>query len=101
MTWRIYVEPFTRPLFFVWSRLTRGKTLGVRAVAMDAQGRVLMVQHTYLAGWWLPGGGVDRGETTPGVRSKLAWRPIASAGLLAHQHQVGARASVRGVTAST
>ena len=28
MTWRIHVEPFTRPLFFVWSRLTRGKTLG-------------------------------------------------------------------------
>ena len=54
MTWRIHVEPFTRPLFFVWSRLTRGKTLGVRAVAVDAQGRVLMVRHTYLKGWWLP-----------------------------------------------
>lgn len=66
MTWRIHVEPFTRPLFFAWSRLTRGKTLGVRAVAVavDAEGRVLMVRHTYLAGWWLPGGGVDRGETT-------------------------------------
>ncbi|MDQ1155469.1 NUDIX domain-containing protein [Brevundimonas sp. SORGH_AS_0993] len=67
MTWRIQVEPFTRPLFFAWSRLTRGKTLGVRAVAVDAQGRVLLVRHTYLAGWWLPGGGVDRGETTQGA----------------------------------
>ena len=64
MTWRIHVEPFTRPLFFAWSRLTRGKTLGVRAVAVDGEGRVLLVKHTYLAGWWLPGGGVDRGETT-------------------------------------
>lgn len=64
MTWRIHVEPFTRPLFFAWSRMTRGKTLGVRAVAVDARGRVLMVRHTYLKGWWLPGGGVDRGETT-------------------------------------
>ncbi|MFN3837902.1 MAG: NUDIX domain-containing protein [Brevundimonas sp.] len=64
MTWRIHVEPFTRPLFFAWSRLTRGKTLGVRAVAVDGDGRVLMVRHTYLKGWWLPGGGVDRGETT-------------------------------------
>ena len=63
MTWRIHVEPFTRPLFFAWSRLTRGKTLGVRAVATDAGGRVLLVRHTYLKGWWLPGGGVDRGET--------------------------------------
>ena len=62
--WRIHVEPFTRPFFFAWSRLTRGKTLGVRAVAVDAQGRVLMVRHTYLKGWWLPGGVVDRGETT-------------------------------------
>ncbi len=63
-TWRRHVEPFTRPLFFAWSRLTRGKTLGVRGVAVDAEGRVLLVKHTYLAGWWLPGGGVDRGETT-------------------------------------
>ncbi len=62
--WRIHVEPFTRPLFFAWSRLTRGKTLGVRAVAVDGEGLVLLVKHTYLAGWWLPGGGVDRGETT-------------------------------------
>ncbi|MBA4806659.1 NUDIX domain-containing protein [Brevundimonas sp.] len=63
-TWRTHIEPFTRPLFFVWSRLTRGKTLGVRGVAVDAGGRVLLVKHTYLAGWWLPGGGVDKGETT-------------------------------------
>lgn len=64
MNWRQRVEPFTRPLFFAWSRLARGKTLGVRAVAVDAEGRVLLVKHTYIAGWWLPGGGVDRGETT-------------------------------------
>lgn len=63
-TWRRHVEPFTRPLFFVWSRASRGMTLGVRALAVDGEGRVLLVEHTYLAGWWLPGGGVDRGETT-------------------------------------
>ena len=63
-TWRTRIEPFTRPLFFAWSRMTRGKTLGVRAVAVDAAGRVMLVKHTYLHGWWLPGGGVDRGETT-------------------------------------
>ncbi len=64
MNWRILVEPFTRPLFFAYSRLTRGMTLGVRSVAVDPQSRVMLVKHTYLAGWWLPGGGVDRGETT-------------------------------------
>lgn len=63
-TWRTRIEPFTRPLFFAWSRMSRGMTLGVRGVAVDAEGRVLLVKHTYLAGWWLPGGGVDRGETT-------------------------------------
>ncbi|MDO1558168.1 NUDIX domain-containing protein [Brevundimonas sp. 2R-24] len=63
MTWRRAVEPYSRPLFFAWSRLSRGKTLGVRGLAVDAEGRVLLVEHTYLHGWWLPGGGIDRGET--------------------------------------
>ncbi len=62
--WRTRIEPFTRPLFFVWSRLSRGMTLGVRVIATDEQGQILLVKHTYLHGWWLPGGGVDRGETT-------------------------------------
>ena len=62
--WRARIEPFTRPLFFALSRATRGMTLGVRVVASDGVGKVLLVRHTYLPGWWLPGGGVDRGETT-------------------------------------
>lgn len=63
MSWRRRIEPFTRPIFFAVSRMTRGMTLGVRAVVTDRAGRVLLVKHTYLPGWWLPGGGVDRGET--------------------------------------
>ena len=62
-TWRTRIEPFTRPLFFAHARASRGMTLGVRGVAVDAAGRVLLVKHTYLHGWWLPGGGVERGQT--------------------------------------
>lgn len=62
-TWRAQLEPFTRPLFFAHARASRGMTLGVRGVAVDANGRVLLVKHTYLHGWWLPGGGVERSQT--------------------------------------
>ena len=38
-------------------------TLGVRAIICDGQGRVLLVRHTYVPGWYLPGGAVDPGES--------------------------------------
>lgn len=42
--------------------LTSPTTLGVRAIATDRSGRVLLVRHTYVNGWHLPGGAVDGGE---------------------------------------
>jgi ADP-ribose pyrophosphatase YjhB (NUDIX family) len=43
--------------------LTRGMTLGVRAACFDAEGRIFLVRHTYVPGWYMPGGGVERNET--------------------------------------
>jgi 8-oxo-dGTP pyrophosphatase MutT (NUDIX family) len=38
-------------------------SLGVSAIATTPDGRVILVKHTYRSGWYLPGGGVTRGET--------------------------------------
>ena len=40
----------------------RPLTLGVR-VMMIQNDQVLLVRHTYMEGWFMPGGGVKRGET--------------------------------------
>jgi len=45
----------------VW-RITRPRTIGVRAVLLDAEDRIALVRHTYIEGWYLPGGGVKKGE---------------------------------------
>lgn len=51
------------PVFRTWWRLRRGATLGVRGLACDDAGHILLVRHTYAAGWHLPGGGVESRET--------------------------------------
>jgi ADP-ribose pyrophosphatase YjhB (NUDIX family) len=63
MPWQRMLQPFLWPLYQVHSRLFRSVTLGVRGLVLNQAGEVLMVEHTYMRGWYLPGGGVERGET--------------------------------------
>jgi ADP-ribose pyrophosphatase YjhB (NUDIX family) len=59
---RVRFEPALRRAFHLYWRFARGMTLGVRAVVLDDQNRVFLVKHSYVAGWHLPGGGVEVGE---------------------------------------
>jgi 8-oxo-dGTP pyrophosphatase MutT (NUDIX family) len=56
-------EPQIRWVFHFYWRLVRSMTLGVRAVVLDADNKVFLVKHSYVPGWYLPGGGVEVGES--------------------------------------
>lgn len=58
----------TRIAHFVYFFI-KGMTIGVRAACFDDQGRLFLVRHSYIPGWHMPGGGVERRET---VREALA-----------------------------
>lgn len=55
-------QKLTQTAFLTVSRFTRGMTMGVRALVVDDSERVLLVRHTYVNGWYFPGGAIDPGE---------------------------------------
>lgn len=59
-----------RRLLHTYFRITRGLTVGVRAVVRTEEGKFLLVRHTYTPGWFFPGGGVERGESCEDALSR-------------------------------
>lgn len=46
----------------LWWFVRRPRTFGVRAIAVTPQGEIVLVRHSYLRGWYCPGGGCKRRE---------------------------------------
>ena len=57
--------------------LFRPLTMGVK-IMLVRDDQVLLVRHTYLAGWFLPGGGVKRGEALEEAARREAWEEIGA-----------------------
>lgn len=50
-----------QPLYLTCRAISCPTTVGVSAL-VECGGKIVLVRHSYLPGWHLPGGGVDRGE---------------------------------------
>src|SRR5438874_8080135 len=79
-TLRRALDPAIRRVLHTYWRFARGMTLGVRALVIDPQGRIFLVKHSYVAGWHLPGGGVEVGET---IHDALARELLEEGGITA------------------
>ncbi|TQR31449.1 NUDIX domain-containing protein [Brevibacillus brevis] len=54
-------------------RIRKPLTLGVRVIVTDKEKGVLLIRHTYVHGWYLPGGGVERGESFGEAARRELW----------------------------
>ncbi|TXH35929.1 MAG: NUDIX domain-containing protein [Rhodospirillaceae bacterium] len=64
--------PFLERLRNVLRHLWGMKAIGICAIVRNAQGEILLVKHTYRFDWYLPGGGLRRGEApADGIRREL------------------------------
>jgi 8-oxo-dGTP pyrophosphatase MutT (NUDIX family) len=78
------IRPFAtllnRTLRLYW-RIAKPRTFGVRALVLGPDGRVLLVKHTYDRYWYLPGGGVRRGESPEAALARETREEIGIAAL--------------------
>ena len=56
------MEKFLTNILHIFFGITRPLTIGARCIIHDGAGSVMLVRHTYISGWHLPGGGVEVGE---------------------------------------
>ena len=61
----------------IYCFLFRPKFLGVRVMLIQ-NGQVLLVRQTYLPGWFMPGGGVKRGETLDNAARREAREEVGA-----------------------
>ena len=57
------MEKFITKILHIFFGITRPLTMGARCIIHDGAGSVMLVRHTYISGWHLPGGGIEVGET--------------------------------------
>lgn len=67
---RHMLEPIIRSFIHQYSRFSRPNLLDARALVIDGNGRVFLVKHSYIDGWYLPGGGVEPGESAVSALSR-------------------------------
>ncbi|MBS1250960.1 MAG: RNA pyrophosphohydrolase [Chloroflexi bacterium] len=60
----------------IW-RVARPLTVGVRVILIR-EGTVLLVKHTYQNKWFLPGGGVKKGETVEAAARREAKEEVGA-----------------------
>lgn len=77
-----FVSGVRQSVFRTWFRLSRPMTLGVRGLIENPDGEVLLLRHTYVSGWFFPGGGVERGEP---AHQALARELVEEAGIVLGQ----------------
>lgn len=88
IAWRYRIAG--RAMRLYW-KVRRPRTFGVRALLTDPAGRIALVRHQYVAGWYLPGGGVDKRESAEAairreLREEIGVTQAAITGLLGVYH---------------
>ena len=57
--------------------LLRPLSLGVKVMLIH-DNEILLVRHTYQPGWFIPGGGIKRGETLEEAAHREAWEELGA-----------------------